>query len=65
MATRLAIEQLVDRFVGLPERASEVNAGRTVMTLLYAIAPGADSNDDRDVRPSAAVNGSREVRGPL
>jgi hypothetical protein len=46
------IEELVDRFVGLRERAGAASAGRTVMTLLYAIAPGADSIDDGDVRRS-------------
>ncbi|MGZ6761594.1 MAG: hypothetical protein ACXVFD_16650, partial [Gaiellaceae bacterium] len=59
------IEELVDRFVGLRERAGAANAGRTVITLLYAIAPGADSNDDGDVRRSERGQRSREVRGPL
>jgi hypothetical protein len=49
LAARLGIEALVDRFVGLGARAGAANAGRKVMTLLYAMALGADSIDDCDM----------------
>jgi hypothetical protein len=50
LAQRLGIEGLVDRFVLLrPERAGARNAGRKVMSLVYAMALGADSIDDCEV----------------
>jgi DDE family transposase len=50
LAQRLGIEGLVDRFVLLrPDRPGARNAGRKVMTLIYAMALGADSIDDCDV----------------
>ena len=50
LAQRLGIEGLVDRFVRLrPERPGASSAGRKVMTLIYAMALGADSIDDCDV----------------
>jgi hypothetical protein len=49
LAARLGIEALVDRFVGLGARSGAANAGRKVMTLLYAMALGADSIDDCDI----------------
>ena len=50
LAQRLGIERLVDRFVLLrPERAGARNAGRKVMSLVYAMALGADSIDDCEV----------------
>ena len=50
LAQRLGIERLVDRFVLLrPERPGARNAGRKVMSLVYAIALGADSIDDCEV----------------
>jgi hypothetical protein len=50
LAGRLGIEGLVERFVCLcPERPGAGNAGRKVMTLIYAMVLGADSIDDCDV----------------
>jgi hypothetical protein len=50
LAQRLGIEGLVDRFVLLrPGRPGARNAGRKVMSLVYAMALGADSIDDCDV----------------
>src|SRR6266540_1222416 len=50
VAQRLGIEALVDRFVRLRvDRPGARNAGRKVMSLIYAIALGADSIDDCDV----------------
>ena len=50
LAQRLGIEGLVDRFVLLrPGRPGARNAGRKVMTLIFAMVLGADSIDDCDV----------------
>ena len=50
LAARLGIEGLVDRFVRLrPERPGAASAGRKVMTLIYAMALGADCIDDCDL----------------
>jgi len=50
LAERLGIEALVARFVWLrPDRPGARNAGRKVMSLIYAMALGADSIDDCDV----------------
>jgi hypothetical protein len=50
LAQRLGIEGLVDRFVLLrPERPGARNAGRKVMSLIFAMALGADSIDDAEV----------------
>jgi hypothetical protein len=50
LATRLGIEQLAQRFVRLrPKRPGAGDAGRKVMSLIYAMALGADSIDDCDV----------------
>ncbi len=47
LAGRLGIEALVDRFVRLrADRPGASSAGRKVMSLIYAIALGADSIDD-------------------
>jgi hypothetical protein len=47
LAARLGIEVLAERFVRLPrDRPGAASAGRKVMTLIYAIALGADSIDD-------------------
>jgi hypothetical protein len=49
VAQRLGIAALVERCVALGARAGAANAGRKVMTLLYAMALGADSIEDCDV----------------
>src|SRR5436309_10810885 len=50
LAQRLGLEGLVDRFVLLrPERPGARNAGRKVMSLVCAMALGADSIDDAEV----------------
>ena len=47
LASRLGIEALVARFVRLrPDRPGASNAGRKVMSLIYAMLLGADSIDD-------------------
>jgi Transposase DDE domain group 1 len=46
LAERLGIEALVDRTVDLGDRAGAANAGRKVMTLVSAMALGADCIDD-------------------
>jgi hypothetical protein len=62
LAERLGIEALVDRTVDLGDRAGTANAGRKVMTLVSAMALGADCIDDCDVLRSGqtrAVLGHR------
>ena len=49
LAGRLGIEGLVDGTVDLGERPGAANAGRKVMTLVSAMALGADCIDDCDV----------------
>jgi hypothetical protein len=49
LADRLGIEALVDRVVDLGERPGAANAGRKVMTMVSAMALGADCIDDCDV----------------
>src|SRR6266508_1413010 len=50
LAQRLGIEGLVDRLVLLrPQRPGARNAGRKVMSLIFAMALGADSIDDAEV----------------
>jgi hypothetical protein len=49
LADRLGIEALVDRVVDLGDRSGAANAGRKVMTLVSAMALGADCIDDCDV----------------
>ncbi len=49
LAARLGIEALVDETVDLGERAGAANAGAKVMTLVSAMALGADSIDDCDL----------------
>jgi hypothetical protein len=49
LAERLGIEQLVDQTVDLGERPGAANAGVKVMTLVSAMALGADCIDDCDV----------------
>jgi len=49
LATRLGIEALVDQTVDLGDRPGAAHAGRKVMTLVSAMALGADCIDDCDV----------------
>jgi Transposase DDE domain group 1 len=49
LADRLGIEALIDETVDLGERPGAANAGAKVMTLISAMALGADSIDDCDV----------------
>jgi hypothetical protein len=49
LAARLGIEALVDRTVDLGDRVGAANPGRKVMTLVSAMALGADCVDDCDV----------------
>ena len=49
LADRLGIEGLVDRTVDLGDRPGAANPGRKVMTLVSAMALGADCIDDCDV----------------
>ncbi|MDP9344517.1 MAG: IS1380 family transposase [Actinomycetota bacterium] len=50
LAGRLGVERLAQRFVRLrPKRPGAGNAGRKVMSLVFAMALGADSIDDCDV----------------
>ena len=49
LAGRLGIEALVDQAVDLGDRPGAANAGRKVMTLVSAMALGADCIDDCDV----------------
>jgi hypothetical protein len=53
LAGRLGIEAVVDRTVDLGDRAGAANAGRKVMTLVAAMALGADCIDDCDVLRSS------------
>jgi hypothetical protein len=62
LAARLGIEGLIDACVDLGERCGGANAGRKVMTMLSAMALGADCIEDCDVLRSgqtAAVLGHR------
>jgi hypothetical protein len=62
LAARLGIEALVDETVDLGDRPGAANAGAKVMTLVAAMALGADSIDDCDILRSgrtAAVLGHR------
>src|SRR4051794_679885 len=50
LAARLGIEECAQRFVRLPpKRPGAGNAGRKVLSLIFAMALGADSIDDCDV----------------
>jgi hypothetical protein len=62
LAERLGIEAVVDRTVDLGDRAGSANPGRKVMTLVSAMALGADCIDDCEVLRSGqtrAVLGHR------
>jgi hypothetical protein len=54
LSRRLGIESLVDRTVRLGRRAGAARPGRKVMTLLHAIAAGANSIDDTGVLRAGA-----------
>jgi hypothetical protein len=55
LAARLGIEALAERFVRLGDRVGAANVGRKVMTLIYAMALGADCIDDADVLRSGRL----------
>jgi hypothetical protein len=62
LAQRLEIEQLVDQTVRLGDRLGGANAGRKVMTMVSAMALGADCIEDCDILRSGqtvAVLGHR------
>src|SRR5829696_1711241 len=64
LAQRLGIEQLVDVRVAVGDRAGAANPGRKVMTMLSAMALGADCIEDCDVLRAGrtgAVLGHRVV----
>ena len=64
LAQRLGIEQLVDQTVCLGDRPGGANAGRKVMTMVSAMALGADCIEDCDILRSGrtvAVLGHRVV----
>ena len=55
LSKRLGIEKLVDRTVCLGQRAGAARPGRKVLTLIHAIAAGADSIDDTEVLRAGAT----------
>jgi hypothetical protein len=55
LGVRLGIGQMVDQMVRLGERAGAARPGRKVLTLIHAIAAGADSIDDADVLRSGGT----------
>lgn len=55
LSRRLGLEQMVDKMVRLGERAGAAQPGRKVLTLIHAIAAGADSIDDTDVLRSGGT----------
>jgi len=56
LAERLQIAALAARFVRLGERTGAANAGRKVMTLVFAMVLGADCVDDCDVLRSGRLS---------
>jgi len=56
LADRLGIEALIDQVVDLGERPGAANPGRKVMTLLSAMALGADCIDDCEVLRSGQTS---------
>jgi Transposase DDE domain group 1 len=56
LAARLGVEALAERFVRLGDRVGAANAGRKVMTLIYAMALGADCIDDCDLLRSGRLS---------
>jgi hypothetical protein len=55
LSRRLGIGRLVEEMVCLGQRAGAARPGRKVLTLLHAIAAGADSIDDTDVLRAGAT----------
>jgi len=55
LAARLGIEALAERCVRLGARAGAANPGRKLLTLVYAMALGADSIDDCDILRSGGT----------
>jgi hypothetical protein len=55
LAARLGIEALAARVVRLGDRVGAANAGRKVMTLIYAMVLGADCIDDCEVLRSGRL----------
>jgi hypothetical protein len=55
LGRRLGIEQMVDKMVRLGERAGAAHPGRKVLTLIHAIAAGADPIEDTDVLRSGGT----------
>ena len=55
LAQRLGIEALVDQALDLGDRVGAANAGTKVMTLISAMALGADSIDDCDILRSGST----------
>ncbi len=55
LSIRLGIESLVDKTVRLGQKAGAARPGRKVLTLIHAIAAGADSIEDTDVLRAGAT----------
>ncbi len=55
LSERLGLERLVDETVDLGERPASARPGRKVLSLVHAIAAGADSIDDCDVLRAGAT----------
>jgi hypothetical protein len=55
LSRRLGIESLIDKTVCLGERAGGARPGRKVLTLIHAIAAGADSIEDTGVLRAGAT----------
>jgi len=55
LVDRLGIEALAGLFVRLGERAGAANAGRKIMSLIYAMVLGADCIDDADILRSGST----------
>jgi hypothetical protein len=56
LAARLGVEALAGRLVRLGDRVGAANAGRKVMTLIYAMVLGADCIDDADMLRSGRLS---------
>jgi hypothetical protein len=71
LCDRLGIERLVDETVELGERPGAARPGRKVLSLVHAMAAGADSIDDCDLlrrgdggRPGPQGDGPVDARAP-